>query len=143
MNQSAAARYGQSARTATAPRELEAAAFIFVNRLMTEATDGVARIKALNRNHKLWSLLLTDIGLTSNTLPPVLKSDLVKLARWAMAYSTVAIARDLPLRPLLDINGDMIDALRSGGTAPAPAAFASRPTAPASPARGQPLTLAL
>ena len=67
---------------------------------------------ALGRNHRLWSLLLTDVGLSSNALPPILKKDLVSIGSWSMSYSIIAMGRDISLRPLIDINTDMIDALK-------------------------------
>jgi flagellar protein FlaF len=104
------------------PREIEAAAFAFVNRSLTSATEGADRVRALGRNHKLWSMLLADIGLTGNALPSILKKDLVSLGAWSMSYSINAMTRDCPLQPLIDINNDMIDALRPAGqTSKAPA----------------------
>ncbi len=106
------AQYDRSAGTALAPRDVEAAAFAFVNKLLEGAIDGPERTAALARNHRLWSLLLTDIGLSSNGLPPILKKDLVSVGNWSMSYSIIAMGRDIPLQPLIDINHDMIDALR-------------------------------
>ena len=106
------AQYDRSAETALAPRDVEAAAFAFVNKLLEGATDGPERTAALARNHRLWSLLLTDIGLSSNGLPPILKKDLVSVGSWSMSYSIIAMGRDLSLDPLIDINHDMIEALK-------------------------------
>lgn len=105
--------YDRSAERSIPPRDMEASAFVFVNRLLTEANTEQDRIKALNRNHRLWSLLVTDVGLSSNKLPPILKKDLVTLGVWSMSYSNVAMATDRSLQPLIDINADMIEALRS------------------------------
>ncbi len=105
-------QYGRGAEKAIPPRDLEAAAFAFVNRSLEDASSNEERVKALGRNHRLWSLLLTDIGLSSNTLPPILKQDLVSIGSWSMSYSIIAMGRDIPLQPLLDINHDMIDALK-------------------------------
>ena len=109
-------RAGQS----LAPRDVEAAAFLFVNRMMEEAGTAPDRIKALGRNHRLWSLLLTDIGLTSNQLPLVLKKDLVSIGAFSMSYSIAAMGRDLSLKPLIRINADMVEALRPAGPVSAP-----------------------
>ena len=105
-------QYDRSAGTALPPRDLEAAAFAFVNQLLENAIDAKERVTALGRNHRLWSLLLTDIGLASNALPPILKQDLVSIGSWSMSYSIIAMGRDIPLQPLIDINFDMIEALK-------------------------------
>ena len=117
-------QYDRSAGTALPPRDLEAAAFAFVNQLLESANEAKERVVALGRNHRLWSLLLTDIGLSSNGLPPILKQDLVTIGSWSMSYSIIAMGRDLPMKPLIDINSDMIEALKlkqpSPETSPAP-----------------------
>lgn len=104
-------QYDRSAAKSVPPRELEASAFAFVNRLLESASENQERIVALGRNHRLWSLLLTDIGLSSNALPPILKKDLVSVGGWSMSYSIAAMGREIPLQPLIDINRDMIEAL--------------------------------
>jgi flagellar protein FlaF len=121
-------QYDRKSEQALAPRDVEAAAFSFVNKLLDDASNSHERTMALGRNHRLWTLLLTDIGLTSNGLPPILKKDLVSIGSWSMSYSIIAMGRDLSLRPLIDINSDMIAALRIKATTPddgniAPAPF--------------------
>ena len=106
------AEYGRKTAGSLEPREVEAAAFVFVNRLLQEAGTASERIKALHRNHKLWSLLVTDVGLTGNGLPPILKKDLVSVGAWSMSYSIAAMSQDRPIQPLVDINNDMVEALR-------------------------------
>lgn len=111
-------QYNRTAETATPPRDLEAAAFTFVNQLLENAVEDKERVTALGRNHRLWSLLLTDVGLSSNALPPILKQDLVTIGSWSMSYSIIAMGRDLPLQALIDINLDMIEALRMKRASP-------------------------
>ena len=106
------AHYDREASSAIPPRELEAAAFAFVNRSLESAADHRERTVGLGRNHRLWALLLTDIGLTSNNLPPILKKDLITLGCWSMSYSISAMSSDVPVQPLIDINRDMIEALK-------------------------------
>ncbi len=116
------AEYGRKTAGSLEPREVEAAAFVFVNRMLQEASTASERIKALHRNHKLWSLLVTDVGLTGNELPPILKKDLVSVGAWSMSYSIAAMSQDRPIQPLVDINNDMVDALRPRVVAPVPSA---------------------
>ncbi len=105
-------QYDRSAGKALAPRDLEAAAFAFVNELLENAREARERVAALGRNHRLWSLLLTDVGMSNNGLPTILKKDLVSVGSWSMSYSIAAMGRDLPLGPLIDVNRDMMEALR-------------------------------
>ena len=114
------AQYERAANEVVLPRETEAKAFALVNRRLAEAVTDLDRIKALNRNHQLWSLLLKDIALSSNGLPPALKQEIVGLGLWVMGYSTLAIRRGLPIRPLITINQSMLEGL-SASPAPTPA----------------------
>lgn len=111
-------QYQRASHEVASPRETEAQAFTMVNRRLTEAGDDFARIRALNRNHQLWSLLLKDIALSSNGLPEEVKQQIASLGLWAMRYSTLAIARSLPIAPLVAVNQNMIDGLSTRPSAP-------------------------
>ena len=117
-------QYDRSAGKALAPRDLEAAAFAFVNELLENAREAQERVAALARNHRLWSLLLTDVGMSNNGLPPILKKDLVSVGSWSMSYSIAAMGRDLPVAPLIDVNRDMMEALRLNSISQSSAATA-------------------
>lgn len=106
-------QYRRSEGSAFSPRETEAAAFAFVNRLLGQDTDRDARMRGLVKNQQLWSLLLKDVGSSSNGLPPVLKSDLAMLGMWVVRHSIAAMGDERrPVGPLVQVNDDMIAALR-------------------------------
>ena len=116
-------QYARAANAVVSPRETEATAFVFVNRLLRHAPDANERIRGLAKNQQLWSLLLKDVGSSSNTLPPILKSDLAALGMWVMRHSIAAMGDERrSLEALIDVNEDMIVALRtSTSTASMPA----------------------
>ena len=116
------AQYERAGNEVASPRQMEAQVFSLVNRLLSEAADPVARIHALHRNHKLWSLLLKDVSLSANGLPDALKQKIIALAVWSMRYSTVAIPQPLPLHPLIEVNRNMIEALTTATAASGPVA---------------------
>ena len=120
------ATYRNNEASALASRDVEAAAFLFVNRALGQVDGPRSKVEALSKNQKLWSLLLKDLACSGNVLPDILKQDLVRLGTWSMAYSIRAMPGELPLQPLIDINRDMIDALR--GASPVPAAATVAPT---------------
>jgi flagellar protein FlaF len=117
-----AARYRQASIQAVAPRETEIAAFGAVIRALAEAADDSARIRALGRNHDLWSMLVKDLGRASNGLPDALKQQLISLGLWAMRYSTLAILQKLPVAPLLDVNRNIMEGLMMQASRPDTAA---------------------
>ena len=99
-----------------------------VNRELEACTPGATRVMALGRNHMLWSILIQDLSLAENALPEGIKTQLVSLGLWAMRYSTLALLKDLPLEPLLEVNRNVAEGL-DAQTAPgrrteAPAAIA-------------------
>lgn len=120
--QSGAARYRQASRQALPARETEIAAFGAVNRMLEAARDEPDRIRALGKNHDLWSLLVKDLALDGNGLPEPIKAQLLSLGIWSMRYSTMAILKSLPIDPLLEVNRNIAEglALQASNTATAP-----------------------
>lgn len=108
-----AQQYQKASDANASPRSIELAVFRETNKRLNEASDESSRIKALSRNHHMWSTLLKDVGLSSNPLPTILKQDLTSIGLFAMRYSTLAITQSLSLDPLLEINSQMIDGLNT------------------------------
>jgi flagellar protein FlaF len=125
--QSGAARYRQASRQAVAARETEIAAFNAINRALEIAKGEEARIRALGRNHDLWSMLVKDIGLGENKLPEALKTNLLALGLWAMNYSTLAILHKLSPAPLIGVNRNIAEGLSLQMAAPHPSQDSGKP----------------
>lgn len=128
------ARYRATQARAEAPRQTEVRAFAHVNALLVNATGTAARVAALHTNHKLWSILLSDLVSPGNALPPALKGQLASLAIWAQRESLRLMDEDGPLDALLALNRDMADGLAAQRDAPAPPAA----PVPAQAPRGAP-----
>ena len=95
------------------PRETEAAAFVFVNRLLCEYADSEIRMRGLIKNQQLWSLLLKDVSSSENRLHAVLKADLSALGVRIMRHTIAAMGNlSLSVEPLIQVNQDMIAGLR-------------------------------
>lgn len=125
------ARYRATQARAEAPRQTEVRAFAHVNALLANATSAPARIAALHTNHKLWSILLSDLAAPGNALPPALKGQLASLAIWAQRESLRLMDADAPLEALMALNRDMAEGLAAQrGPAP-PAATPAPAQAPA------------
>jgi flagellar biosynthesis regulator FlaF len=107
---------------AASPRESEIVAFSLCNSGLESAVTPAERINALYKNQQLWSMVVKDVGLEGNGLPPDLKAQLAELGRWAMSYSIIAMSSDVSLAPLVRVNQDMIEGLRSQAAPPAPLA---------------------
>ncbi len=106
-----AARYRQASREAVSARDTEIAAFSAINRLLDSAEDEPNRIRALGRNHELWSMLVKDLALDTNRLPDAIKGNLLSLGLWSMRYSTLAILQKLPVEPLVEVNRNIAEGL--------------------------------
>jgi flagellar protein FlaF len=95
---------------------------------LASCAAGPSRVRALGRNHLLWSILVKDLALDENALASGLKSQLIELGLWSMRYSTLAMLKDLSLEPLIEVNRNILDGLQSQ-TLPA-ARHPARPLAP-------------
>ncbi len=71
-------------------------------------------MRALAKNQQLWSLLLRDVGSSSNDLPQVLKSDLMSLGFLTLRETITAMGDGgRSVAGLIQVNEDMIEGLRS------------------------------
>lgn len=86
-------------------------AFRHVNSLLANAKDHQKKMTALSANLKLWSLLSMSVERVDSPLPPVLRDDIIKVGLWSMRYSNAALNTSKDLKPLIDVNNDMIEGL--------------------------------
>ena len=106
-----AAQYLRTSSAALSARDTECAAFRSITHELETSTSGAPRVRAVGRNHTLWSLLLKDLALAENGLPEGVKTGLINLGLWSMRYSTLALLKDLSLQPLIDVNRNVLDGL--------------------------------
>jgi flagellar protein FlaF len=121
---SAAAQYQKTAADRISGHDTERAVFTLINRELSECKPGPSRVRALGRNHTLWSTLVQDLSLAENQLPDGIKAQLISLGLWAMRYSTLALLKDLALEPLIEVNRNVMEGLVAQSThAPVAAPF--------------------
>ena len=87
-----------------------------VNRDLAACTEGIPRTRAIGRNHTLWSILVRDLAVADNQMPDGLKAQLISLGLWSMRYSTIALLRDLPVDPLIEVNTNVLEGLLGQNT---------------------------
>ena len=88
---------------------------------MIQEDNAEVRMSGLVKNQQLWSLLLKDVGNSNNRLPAVLKGDLSQLGLWVMRHTIAAMGdRQRRLLPLIEVNDDMIAALRANSSLTGP-----------------------
>jgi flagellar protein FlaF len=111
----AASLYQKAAAVHISGHDTERAAFSLINRELAACTPGPTRVRALGRNHTLWSTLLQDLSLAENRLPDGIKTQLINLGLWAMRYSTLALLKDLSIEPLIEVNRNVMEGLIAQG----------------------------
>ena len=109
----AAEQYQRASEASISGRDTENAAFNLVTRELETSTESASRIRALGRNHLLWSTLVKDMSLAENLLPETLKAQLIDLGLWSMRYSTLAVLRGLSVEPLIAVNRNVLSGLLS------------------------------
>lgn len=113
------ARYAATQNQAATPREIELRAFRYVNGLLAGAADVPARVTALHKTGRLWSMLVADLASPGNGLPPELKGRLISLGLWAQREADARMSDAGSLAPLIDLHRDMIAGLEAqAGAAP-------------------------
>ncbi|MBU8546423.1 MULTISPECIES: flagellar biosynthesis regulator FlaF [Roseomonadaceae] len=124
------ARYAATQNATASPREIELRAFRYVNGLLAVASGTRARAIALEKAHRLWSILINDLGSPGNKLPAELRGNLVSLGLWAQRETDLRLDDGGSLEPLMALHRDMIEALEAQrGLAPPPAALHAPPMA--------------
>jgi flagellar protein FlaF len=94
------------------PVETEILALGLCNDRLSKAQDDRSRVEALSRNHALWAMFLRDLSGDNNRLPQSVKDKLIQLGIWSMAYCNLALTKELPLKPLIEVNRNIQEGLR-------------------------------
>ena len=95
------------------PRDNEVMAFRLAIHHLVEAKTRSARAAALNINYRLWQFIFQDLHNENNILPEILKQDLLNLAAWSMEYSTRAVLLQISLKPLINVNLNVLHGLEA------------------------------
>jgi flagellar protein FlaF len=107
--------YAMTQQATEAPRDLEIRAIAFVTRQLTAANQPdaelITRIRALNVNMQMWTLLVDDLSQPDNALPEVLKARYISLGLFAKRRSLAALMDRSDLSVLIQLNTDVLDAL--------------------------------
>lgn len=117
------ARYAANQNAAASPREIELRALRYINGLLAAAANLRGRAIALEKTHRLWSILLRDLGSPGNALPASLRANLISLGLWAQRECDDRLGDMNSLEPLMALHRDLIEGLEAQTRA-------SRPTAP-------------
>ncbi|WP_439597945.1 flagellar biosynthesis regulator FlaF [Falsiroseomonas sp.] len=114
-------RYAATQNAVASPREIELRAFRYVNGLLAAATNLRGRAVALEKTHRMWSILINDLGSPGNKLPAELRGRLISLGLWAQKETDLRLDDGGSLEPLMALHRDMIEALEAQRGAAQPA----------------------
>ena len=107
--------YKQANLAVEKPTQTEYRIFAEITRELENALSSEAapadRIKAAFRNSQLWLTLKTDLVSEHNKLDKNLKAGLISLAIWVEKESAKAIHGKIDLRPLINVNKDIMQGL--------------------------------
>lgn len=111
------AAYASTQKATEGPRDLEIRAISHVTGKLAAANDpGVEpldRIRALNGNIQLWSILTRDLADPGNALPAPIKASYLSIGAFARKASVAALNTKADLSTLIRINTDILEALES------------------------------
>jgi flagellar protein FlaF len=107
--------YATVQQATEAPRDLEIRAVAFVTRQLTAANQPGAelmtRIRALNANMQMWTLLVDDLSQPDNALPEAIKARYISIGLFAKRHSLASLMDGSDLSVLIQLNTDILDAL--------------------------------
>ena len=109
------AAYAAVQNAVETPRDLEIRAISHITRQLVDANtpeaDPLDRVRALNGNIRLWSMLVDDLSDPANALPDPVKGNYISLGLFAHRASLKALSHATDLSPLIRINTDVLEAL--------------------------------
>jgi flagellar protein FlaF len=109
------AAYAGIQKATESSRDLEIRAISFITGQMVNANksdaEPMARIRALNGNIRLWSLLTHDLANPDNPLPEAVKASYISIGIFVRRKSLAALDAHSDLSVLIRINADVLDAL--------------------------------
>jgi len=79
----------------------------------SSGAKGTPLVDVIDRNRRLWSMLAGDCMSEGNQLPKELRAQIVSLAIWVSKYSTDVMHQGASLDPLIDINRNIMQGLKS------------------------------
>jgi flagellar protein FlaF len=96
-------------------RDLEIRTISYITRQLADANtpdaNPMSRIRALNGNVRLWSLMIEDLSDPGNALPDTLKASYISLGLFARRASLAALSTARDLSTLIRLNTDVLEAL--------------------------------
>jgi flagellar protein FlaF len=111
------AAYASTQKAVEGPRDLEIRVISHITSKLVAANDPrvepIDRIRALNGNIRLWSLLSEDLSDPGNGLPAQVKANYLSIGIFARKASLAALTAKTDLSTLIKINTDVLDALES------------------------------
>jgi flagellar protein FlaF len=109
------AAYAGIQKASESGRDLEIRAISHITRQLIEANhpgiDPITRIRAVNGNLRLWSLLMQDLDSPSNALPDAIKARYFSLGLFVRRASLKAMRDTSDLSAFIRINTDVLEAL--------------------------------
>lgn len=107
--------YQQTQKVTESPRGTEYRLFAEITRAMMNAkglpTYDPAFTDAVDRNRKLWNLLIADLADEGNAFPDQLKASLISIGIWVGKHTTLVIRGEADIAPLIDVNRDIMEGL--------------------------------
>jgi flagellar protein FlaF len=109
------AAYAGAQQAAETPRDLEIRAISHITSQLLDANkpdaEPMSRIRALNGNVRLWSLLTEYLSDPANALPDSIKASYISLGVFARRTSVAALTTSTDLSTLIGLNTDVLEAL--------------------------------
>ncbi len=108
--------YRSASQQAESPRDLEYRLFSEVTRSLVAASEAErgdlqTRMRALDWNRRLWSVLAGDCANDANALPDQLRANIISLGLFVNRHTSEVMTRGESFEPLIEINRSIMQGL--------------------------------
>ncbi len=108
--------YKQSVRTTSTPKTIECKVIARISQNIKTAAeagpDAFPKLaEALFENHKLWTILASDVAGSNNGLPQELRAQIFYLAKFVHSHNRKVLKKKANVLPLLEINAAILKGL--------------------------------
>jgi len=107
--------YQKTQQSAETPSQVEYRLLAQVTSALLETSNldrmDPARVRALDKNRRVWSVLATDCAVEGNQLPPQVRAGIISLSIWVSKHTSGVIRGTMDMDSLVKVNRSIMEGL--------------------------------
>jgi flagellar protein FlaF len=107
--------YQKTQQSAETPSQVEYRLLAQVTSALIETSNldhmDPSRVRALDKNRRVWSVLATDCAVEGNQLPPQVRAGIISLSIWVSKHTSGVIRGTMDIDALVKVNRSIMEGL--------------------------------